>query len=978
LQGVKISGQDAQGNQVQGNYIGCDKSGQNGLGTQVAGVWVESGATQNTIGGLDQIVGLTPVLAGAANLISGNKSIGVVIHGPTTTNNDIDGNFIGTASDGETALPNGPTAATGAGAGVWIIRAPGNTVASNLISGNNQSGVVITGSTASGNTFSGNIIGLDKNGTAKLPNGGDGVLLYEAPDNMIGSATALRYNVISGNKGDGVDIKGTDATGNLVQFDYIGTDLNGSIALGNGGNGVTILDATGTLIGGLDPANSARDVISGNFANGVSITGGERATANQIVNNFIGTGSDGSTPIPNQVAGVAFSVGSDFNTLVQNVIATNSGAGIRDFNPSVSNLFSQNSIFSNSQLGIDLAARGPTLTGVPVFTSAVTGGNSTTVTGTLASLPDTTYTIEFFSNTVRDPSGYGQGKVYLGSMNVMTDVNGKANFTANFMPAVPVGQFISATSTDPQKRTTEFSADATVVARVGILIPMANNDQYATAENVPLTVTAATGVLSNDSDPNGLPLTAILASGPTNGQLVLNSDGSFTYTPNLDFNGTDIFTYYANDGLATSNLATVTINVTPVNQPPIAEPQMLTVTEDTPDSFSAANLLANDLPGPPNESNQTLTVIGVSNAVNGTVALAGGIVTFTPAAQFTGTASFTYTIQDDGTTNSQPDPKTATATVTVSVVPPVSVATTTVVTGTPNASVYGQPVTFTATVTPASSDLGPATGSVQFLVDGTDFGQPVPISNGTATSASLATLPAGPHTVMAVYSGDGPHTASTGTTTQTVDQAATTTTIASDTPSSVFGQLVTFTAQVVPLSPGEGTPTGMVEFQSVSPDGSIVVTLGTAPLDATGTAVFSMDQLVPASHTIFAVYVGDNNFTTSTSAQLTQTVAPADTQLSLTATNATVVAGGANSFNLSLAIVPPGTGIAAPTGTISIYDTFEGVTTLVTTLVIGQSGTFPAFTAIGTHVLTAVYSGDSNYNGSTSNSVTVTIVPASS
>jgi VCBS repeat-containing protein len=81
-------------------------------------------------------------------------------------------------------------------------------------------------------------------------------------------------------------------------------------------------------------------------------------------------------------------------------------------------------------------------------------------------------------------------------------------------------------------------------------------------------------LLANDTDPEGQPLTAILQSGPGSGSLTLNSNGSFTYTPNADFNGTDSFTYFANDGTANSNLAaTVTITVNQVPDPPTAVDQ---------------------------------------------------------------------------------------------------------------------------------------------------------------------------------------------------------------------------------------------------------------------------------------------------------------------------------------------------------------------------------------------------------------------
>ncbi|MBX0329611.1 cadherin-like domain-containing protein, partial [Oscillochloris sp. ZM17-4] len=99
--------------------------------------------------------------------------------------------------------------------------------------------------------------------------------------------------------------------------------------------------------------------------------------------------------------------------------------------------------------------------------------------------------------------------------------------------------------------------------------PTAVDDGYSTNEDTSLTVLAASGVLANDTDPELDPLTAVLGAGPTNGDLALSSDGSFVYTPTLNFNGNDSFTYWANDGQLNSTLAaTVTLTVTAVNDAP--------------------------------------------------------------------------------------------------------------------------------------------------------------------------------------------------------------------------------------------------------------------------------------------------------------------------------------------------------------------------------------------------------------------------
>ena len=99
--------------------------------------------------------------------------------------------------------------------------------------------------------------------------------------------------------------------------------------------------------------------------------------------------------------------------------------------------------------------------------------------------------------------------------------------------------------------------------------PVARNDQYATREDYPLYVTAAAGVIGNDSDIDGNALLAVLVTGPAYGSLTLRADGSFTYTPTADYNGTDSFTYVANDGTANSNITTVSLTIDGINDAPI-------------------------------------------------------------------------------------------------------------------------------------------------------------------------------------------------------------------------------------------------------------------------------------------------------------------------------------------------------------------------------------------------------------------------
>jgi DNA/RNA endonuclease G (NUC1)/fibronectin type 3 domain-containing protein len=169
------------------------------------------------------------------------------------------------------------------------------------------------------------------------------------------------------------------------------------------------------------------------------------------------------------------------------------------------------------------------------------------------------------------------------------------------------------------------------------------------------------------------PLTYTIVSGPSHGSLG-GSNGSETYTPVPDFNGTDTFTYKVNDGSHDSNTATVTITVLEANDPPNAFDDSKTAAANTPLTFPSSDLTANDNPGPANESSQTLTVTAVTAtaSTHGLVALTSGNVTYTPDVNYSGPASFTYSVCDNGITVGVADPRCSTATVNVTVNAPVT------------------------------------------------------------------------------------------------------------------------------------------------------------------------------------------------------------------------------------------------------------------------------------------------------------------
>src|SRR5262249_4409281 len=276
-------------------------------------------------------------------------------------------------------------------------------------------------------------LGTNAAGIAGLGNDGDGIIVNAALNNTIGGTTAAARNIISNNS-SGVYIVGSNTNGNLVQGNYIGTNAAGNGNLGNFFDGV--------LIG---------------FRSGRGVLSRSPNSAANISNNSIGGTAAGAG---NVIAFNGVEIGNG-------VTVVNSSSE----NPSISNPILGNSIFSNRGLGIDLgnngvtpndprdADTGPTnLQNFPVLTSALSSGVETSIIGRLDSAPNQTYRIELFVNTACDPSGNGEGERFLTSGTATTDGNGLANFAVNVLPAIPLNQFITATATDADGNTSEFSA----------------------------------------------------------------------------------------------------------------------------------------------------------------------------------------------------------------------------------------------------------------------------------------------------------------------------------------------------------------------------------------------------------------------------------------------------------------------------------------------------------------------------------------
>jgi hypothetical protein len=443
--GIAISA--ASGNGVGANYIGTGAGGIAALGNSSYGVEIYGGASNNLIGGEDPT---------NRNVISGNVSDGVNIHDEGTDGNAVANNFIGINAGGTAAVANRHDGVDLSGG------ASTNQIGGNVISGNAADGLDILDSESTGNVIVQNEVGTNAAGTAALGNAYDGVKIRDgAGANVIGGTDPGVGNLISGNGLDGVSLNET-GPGNWIEGNLIGTDKTGTAALGNVEDGVDIQYGGGNHIGGTAPG--AGNVIAHNGHNGVEVSA---SLDNDIQgNSLLANGEDGvfiQFGGSNLVGGTTPGAG--------NVIASN-GRNEVEVNASSNNGIHQNSIFANGALGISLTNGGNDNAVAPILTSAVSSPSGTTIQGTLDAAPDTTYTLEFFSN----PGPAPNGQVYLASLTATTDDSGHAEFTAIVAMEVAVGDFITATATDPLENTSAFSAwqvvtesDSTSVARPQVI-----------------------------------------------------------------------------------------------------------------------------------------------------------------------------------------------------------------------------------------------------------------------------------------------------------------------------------------------------------------------------------------------------------------------------------------------------------------------------------------------------------------------------
>lgn len=440
---------------IEGNFIGVNPGGTTPL-ANVNGIYMV--AAFNRIGG---------TTAAARNVISGNTSVGIALIGAGAIGSVI-GNYIGTNKNGTAALGNniGIQIAMSTGCNIGGT-APGS---GNLISANTLFGITMQNGSAA--VIQGNLIGTDASGL--LPVGNNlGIYISNSSSNQIGGTSAAARNVISASAGSNIYAHGAGSFNNMIQGNFIGTDVTGLSAFSNA-IGILFYGADSNQVGG--PVLGQGNVICGQGATAIHLE--DTADFNTVSGNYIGVGSDGVSVLTN---GMGIDIVGGRNNVIGgaganqgNIIAHSLGGdGIRVTNFSTANRIRNNSIFDNAMYGIDLNNDGPTpfdtldpdigpneLQNAPILTSAVQAGGELVVSGYIWSEASKTYLVQLFQSGSCDGSGYGEGEEWIDTFAVSTSPAGYIGFSRHIAPG-NLGSVVTATATGLGS-TSEFSNCVTI------------------------------------------------------------------------------------------------------------------------------------------------------------------------------------------------------------------------------------------------------------------------------------------------------------------------------------------------------------------------------------------------------------------------------------------------------------------------------------------------------------------------------------
>jgi hypothetical protein len=895
------------------------------------------------------------------------------------------------------------------------------------------------------------------------------------------TTTTLTTNSGTVSSGSGVVITATvapvspgagTATGTVTFFDngvafWTGTLATGTIAITTGSGGVPALPGgtlslTATYNGDTDFNTSTSSAVT-EVVNAIATTTlisstvnpstfGQSVTFTATVSAVSGTPT-GTVSFKDNTTGKSLgqaTLASGTATVTTSSIAFTTGDTIEaDFTGSgafLNSLATMLQVVNQSGTTTTLASSGtPSVTGQPVTFTA-------TVAAVAPGAGTPTGSVQFFINGTPVTGGLGQpanptlasggtatfvdSSLTPGNYSVTATYVGSTNFAGS--TSAPVQQAVTAASTtvalssslNPASLGTSVTFTATIsVNSPGALGPVMNGADTVTFLNgtttlgtatITTTATGAKATLSTTALPLGdNPITAVfsgdsnystststaftetIVAGPTTTMLSSSANPS-VYGQTLTFTAqvtagsaptpptgtvffldgaTQIGTGTLSGGVATFATSTLTVGTHSITAryggtTTFASSTSTAVSEVVNQASTTTTLGTSGTPSVFGQSiTLTANVLAVSpgaGAPTGSVVFSEGSTTLGSASLTGGTATLAISTLSVGTHNiiatyvGDTNFKASNSTTLTQIVNTSS--TTTTVTSSLNPANFGNAVTFTATIAPVSPGAGIPTGSVQFM-DGTTVLQTVTLVNGVASTTPNSALTIGTHPITAVYSGDGNFTTSTSTPfTETVQGAATKTTLASSANPSVSGQAITLTASVAfaGLGTPSGTPTGTIKFM----EGSTV--LGTVTLNPSAVATLTITP-TGGSHAYTAVYSGDSAFATSTSSPLTQQVNQANTSTTLSSSSNPAVVGASVTFTAKVAATSPGAG--TPTGTVTFMD---GNTVLGTATLTNGSATFATSSLTQTsHSITAVYSGDTSFIGSTSNALTevITTVP---
>lgn len=340
--------------------------------------------------------------------------------------NRIEGCFLGTDASGHLSAPNDH--------GVWVSTGAGNTIggaspaARCVLSGNREEGVLIT--LGGANTIRNCLIGVGASGMTAVGNGTSGIRVHDSPSSTIDD------NVVSANGAMGINVINGNIQNSRIRNNRVGTGVSGASALGNAFHGVqigtTLASGAPIVVGG---SAGQGNLIAFNGSNGIRavlLAGGMHAS---ITDNTIHSNSTGVV------------VFSGLAQLSRNAIGPNAGLGID---------LGANGPTPNDQFDIDAGANG--LQNYPMLNSVVKNGSVLMVSGSLSSSPGLPYVIELFASSACDPSGNGEGTVYLSEFPVVTSGFGIATFNVPVSGDLPGGYVITATArTASNFGTSEFS-----------------------------------------------------------------------------------------------------------------------------------------------------------------------------------------------------------------------------------------------------------------------------------------------------------------------------------------------------------------------------------------------------------------------------------------------------------------------------------------------------------------------------------------